>query len=35
MHYEFDDLYKGLYYSDPPVFVTVDALLHIYHLVFD
>lgn len=32
---QFDAVYEATRYADQPVFVTTDAVLHIYHLVFD
>ncbi len=32
---EFDELYSSINSADIPLFVTVDALLHLYHLIFD
>ncbi len=32
---EFYQIYESLRYSKTPVFVTLDSVLHIYHLIFD
>lgn len=32
---QFDAVYEATRYAEQPVFVTTDAVLHIYHLVFD
>ncbi|MBN2082910.1 DUF3160 domain-containing protein [bacterium] len=32
---EFSDFYAGYEYDDQPLFVTVDSVLHVYHLLFD
>ncbi|WP_034359076.1 DUF3160 domain-containing protein [Deinococcus phoenicis] len=32
---QFDAVYEATRYADQPVFVTTDAVLHVYHLVFD
>jgi len=32
---EFSDFYERYEYSEQPLFVTVDSVLHVYHLLFD
>jgi hypothetical protein len=34
-HHEFHDVYKATSGRERPVFVTVDSMLHVYHLLFD
>jgi len=35
MYREFYQIYESFRYSDQPLFITTDAVFHIYHLIFD